>query len=42
MGYILIPLGLHLGFWLSWKSDWYRRLLRQGPYRRTPKIHRLD
>lgn len=41
-GAILVTLGLVIGLRLGWESDWYRRLFRLGPYRRKPKIHRLD
>jgi len=37
-GAILVTGGFWFGLWLSWESDWFRRLFRMGPYRRPPKV----
>lgn len=37
-GAFLIMLGFSIGVQLGWRSDWFRKLFRMGPYRRMPKV----
>ena len=41
MSGILIVIGFSIGMQLGWRTDWFRRLFRMGPYRRKPKVYRL-